>query len=121
MCKLRKIRKIRFEQQGGRCHYCGLPMWQDDAAFFAQVHGLSRKRARWLQASAEHLVARCDGGPDKLENIAAACIWCNKRRHSVKKVKAPEAYQKWVQRLMAQGKWHPASGASGLTATTAPR
>jgi len=50
-----------------------------------------------LQATAEHLVARCKGGTDAPDNIVAACRFCNTRRHQTKHPLTPEAYARRVQ------------------------
>ena len=105
------LRRRAFEQQRGFCHYCGLPMWQVDEASFAAQYGLSARLARLLRCTAEHLVARCDGGRDERSNIVAACHWCNARRHLGRCKTAPsaEAYRLRVARRAAAGRWHPAN------------
>ena len=75
-------RNIAFKNQSGRCYYCGAPMWQNDTCEeFARLYGISTKKAKRLQCTAEHLIAQCDGGKHTQENIVAACLWCNRRRH----------------------------------------
>lgn len=66
---------------------------------------------RLLRSTAEHLVARCEGGRDERSNIVAACHWCNERRHLKRAKTAPsaEAYRQRVARRMAAGRWHPAN------------
>jgi 5-methylcytosine-specific restriction endonuclease McrA len=104
------LRRRAFEQQRGFCHYCGLPIWQDDEAAFAARFGLSARLTRLLRSTAEHLVARCDGGRDERSNIVAACLWCNKRRHLGREHAAPDpiAYLERVRCRIAAGRWHPA-------------
>ena len=47
-----------LERDGRVCHWCG-----------------------GFATSADHYpVARCDGGPDTLDNLVAACMPCNQRR-----------------------------------------
>ena len=82
---IKSHRKSAFTQQNGKCCYCGFHMWQDSAESFAKLHGITVKQARHFQCTAEHLQARQDGGRDVRENIAAACIRCNKLRHRPKK------------------------------------
>ena len=104
-----RLRQAAFSLQNGRCLYCDSLMWLDDAGDFATRHRLSRRQARWLQATAEHLVARCDGGGNA-DNIAAACRWCNWMRHRRRipsQAPSPTAYQSLVKRRLAQGKWRP--------------
>lgn len=105
------LRRRAFKQQRGLCHYCGLPMWQVDEVSFAAHHGLTARLARLLQSTAEHLVARCNGGRDEHSNIVAACHWCNARRHLGRYKTAPtaEAYRHHVVSRMAEGRWHPAN------------
>lgn len=105
------LRRCAFEQQRGLCHYCGLPMWQGDQASFAAHHGLTARLARQLRSTAEHLVARCDGGRDERSNIVAACHWCNSRRHLGRCETAPsaEAYRLHVAQRVKAGRWHPAN------------
>ncbi|QUM71074.1 hypothetical protein ICN83_11850 [Sphingopyxis granuli] len=62
MNKLARIREICFLQQNGRCHYCEQPMWIDDREKFAREYRISSKKVHFLQATAEHLVPRSEGG-----------------------------------------------------------
>jgi 5-methylcytosine-specific restriction endonuclease McrA len=107
MKKLARIRGIRFRQQNGRCHYCEQQMWTIDRAEFARKHRISKKQANHLQATAEHLVPRSEGGKDEKANIVAACRFCNSHRHYRKVALAADVFQKWVRTRMARGKWHP--------------
>lgn len=107
MNPLKKIRQSAFTRQNGKCYYCGFCMWQDSAESFAKRHGISVKQARHFQCTAEHLIARQDGGRDVGWNIAAACIRCNQLRHrQKKKAMQPEQYQRHVQKLVKKGVWH---------------
>ena len=101
------LRNRAYQNQHGRCHYCGCAMWQSDPQLFARHHGLSLRQAAEFQATAEHLVARCDGGKDIAANIVAACRCCNHRRHGRKTVLSPERYCSLVRQRVAAGKWHP--------------
>ena len=56
-------------------------MWLDDITSFAAEHRLTHRQARQRQCTAEHLVARCDGGKNTASNIVAACRECNSTRH----------------------------------------
>lgn len=111
MAKLETLRKFAFKTQNGCCFYCGLPMWESsDQAAFASRFKISKKLMPWCQSTAEHLCAQQDGGKDVRENIAAACRFCNAKRHQGRTDNAPspEQYKARIQRRVAQGKWHPA-------------
>lgn len=106
---LSKYRYKAHQLQGGRCVYCGVTMWTADCAAFASRHGLTLRLARWLQCTAEHLHPRQDGGDDSPDNIAAACRFCNFRRHA-RPGKAPrvEEYRLLVRKRVLRRAWHPA-------------
>jgi 5-methylcytosine-specific restriction endonuclease McrA len=101
-----KSRSTAFERQGGRCYYCDFPMWRGSIEYFARLHGITLGQARQLQCTAEHLLARQDGGGDGRSNIVAACLVCNQRRHKRKLAPEPEAYRTLVQQRLNQGRWH---------------
>ena len=67
--KYASARKSAFSTQHGSCYYCGRSMWQSKPKKFANKHGISDKEARDLKCTAEHLVARCDGGGNSKSNI----------------------------------------------------
>ena len=104
--KLSKIRKAAASFQNGRCFYCCQPMWERDVGAFARRHGLTIKFARRFMATAEHLCARQDGGSDAMENIVAACRFCNDHRHRAKRPLAPEPYALKVRSRLKRGRWH---------------
>lgn len=106
MSSLKKIRQSAFSRQKGKCYYCGFSMWQDSPEFFAKLHALTLKQARHFQCTAEHLVARQDGGKDTSSNIAAACIRCNQLRHKRKTILQPDQYLQHVQKCLNKGRWH---------------
>jgi len=72
------FRARAFEEQQGRCFYCGFSIWNEDAESFASS-------ATQFRCTAEHLIARKDGGKNTRANIVAACHLCNKRRHASKR------------------------------------
>lgn len=111
----RKLRQSAAIQQNHLCYYCCLPMWHDDSEDFFRDHKLPKRFTKYLQCTAEHLVARQDNGKDAASNIVAACIWCNSMRHFGRSHKAPEAhiYRSKVRRLVSMGRWHPLA-ASGF-------
>lgn len=106
MPKLQRLRSQAFHAQQHRCTYCGLVMWLESPAELKPL-GLRPRTAAPLRCTAEHLVARQDGGKDVVGNIAAACWLCNSRRHKRKTPPAPDAYRAFVQGRLAKGKWHP--------------
>ena len=99
-------RSKAFKAQSGRCIYCELPMWQNDINTFARKHHLSIAQARLFQCTAEHLQARQDGGSDHENNIVAACLFCNKKRHQSKSPKHPISYKRYVTNRSERGKWN---------------
>jgi 5-methylcytosine-specific restriction endonuclease McrA len=103
---VQKHRQSAFERQNGKCCYCGFQMWRDSAEHFAQQHQISLSQARHFQCTAEHLIARQDGGKDGKGNIAAACKRCNQLRHQRKSAPTPSRYQEHVQRRLNKGGWH---------------
>lgn len=100
-------RNAAFRRQNGRCHYCKFLMWLTDRASFAAAHGLTLRQASRLQATAEHLVARQDGGRNGT-NIAAACYHCNQARHRFRPNAAPDPdrFRARVQTRVKHGRWH---------------
>lgn len=106
MCKLQKIRDRKAAVQGWTCYYCEQPMWKNDAVIFAARHGLSLPQAKLLQATAEHLLPRSEGGPDSAANIVAACRYCNIKRHKARTILSPVAYAQKVRRQLQRGRWH---------------
>ena len=107
--RLQKHRINAFARQFGRCCYCLLRMWLDNIQEFAESLGLTLGEAKRLQCTAEHLKARKDGGTDSKDNIAAACLHCNRQRHWFRPAPAPDCYKQLVQKEMRKGRWHPAS------------
>ena len=76
-----RVRRQQVRAQRGLCFYCRQPMWQDCPERFVRQYGLRGARVHWLQATAEHMYARCRDGADQPGNIVAACRYCNSRRH----------------------------------------
>lgn len=106
MPKIQTIRSARFTAQDGRCYYCRQPMCTGDTAAFARRHGISKRQAKQLCVTAEHLVARSQGGDTSMQNIVAACRFCNLTRHKAPRPLSPSAYSKHVQKRLAGGGWH---------------
>lgn len=102
-------RLVAFQKQSGRCYYCGSPMWLSSKDEFAAKHSISKSAAARFQCTAEHLIARCDGGKSNKSNIVAACIFCNTNRHKRKKTPTPDSYKSYIDKRLRKGKWHPDS------------
>lgn len=106
MSNIRTARECAFVKQRGGCIYCGAPMWLRSPDELRD-RGLKGPIARILQCTAEHLRAKRNGGADARNNIAAACLLCNRRRHQRKVAPEPAQYRALVQKRIAQGRWHP--------------
>ncbi|MEJ1372518.1 MAG: HNH endonuclease [Candidatus Sedimenticola sp. (ex Thyasira tokunagai)] len=65
------------------------------------------KQARLLKCTGEHLSAHSEGGTTSRANIAAACWYCNNRRHRRRSVTDPQSYKAHVRKRMSKGRWHP--------------
>lgn len=100
---LQRLRTLAFHAQSGRCYYCSARMWLSSPDELS----LRPKTAAPFQCTAEHLVARVDGGTNSPDNIAAACRLCNERRHKRKSPLQPAIYRTLVRRRVALGKWWP--------------
>jgi len=105
--KIQKLRLLAYERQNGRCYYCDAPIWLKKIAEFTAKYGISRRQAYRYQGTAEHLVARQDGGSDDATNIVAACWFCNSRRHRRTRALSNEAFKKMVSKRIMHDKWHP--------------
>jgi hypothetical protein len=67
-----KDRRLRAHaQQGGLCFYCCLPVCEGNLQSFRRRYGLTAREAESLLSTAEHLVARKDGGTDGNSNVVA--------------------------------------------------
>jgi len=104
-----KSRQKAYQQQSGCCIYCYKPMWVEKLEDFANQFKITKRQARFYQCTAEHLLARQDGGKDSLNNIAAACKYCNQQRHRSKPPLPPEKYQRYVQKKVVQNRWPTAT------------
>jgi len=102
--KIQTLRRLAFDYQHGRCWYCGVHMW---LASPAEIPGASPAAAARLQCTAEHLLARREGGRDIASNVVAACAHCNHTRHKRKRPPEPAAYRSEIRRRVGCGKWHP--------------
>ena len=104
---LSKIRNTAFLRQDGRCYYCDRRMWLPEPGQSQKNLKSGKGACKHFQCTAEHLVARQDGGSDSADNIVAACYFCNSRRHHCASPKTSSAHRKHVQGRLAKGKWHP--------------
>ena len=102
-----KRRLAAHKHQQGRCYYCGLPMWLKDPQKFAKQYGLKPSTVAGLRCTAEHLVAQQEGGTNAANNIVAACLTCNARRHRKKVPLRPPQHRDRVRSRLLVGKWHP--------------
>ena len=96
-----------YNRQSGRCYYCDSPMWLEGRSKFAAKHGITKKQAKRFRCTAEHLIARQDGGTDDCENIVAACLHCNATRHRVSEALSPDKYKEQVMHFIRRQEWHP--------------
>ena len=102
--KLRRFRKVAARRQQHRCHYCGVPMWSKNPAAFAERYGLRLEDCGHFQCTAEHMVARRDGGSEH-RNVVAACRHCNIARHEMETPLPADLYREHVQRAVAETRW----------------
>ena len=108
MANFKISRAYRFQLQNGLCYYCNQPMWLDNSEEYRRTYRVTKKQARHRQATAEHLIAKSDGGSNSSANLVAACQFCNSRRHRCRKPNSPNEYAKHVKNRLAHGKWHVA-------------
>lgn len=83
-------RSAAAKKQRGHCYYCDVRMRESGP----------------LQVTAEHLLPLSEGGRDAGDNIVAACLFCNSRRHSRPTPMTPEEFRRHVQRRVSQGHWN---------------
>jgi 5-methylcytosine-specific restriction endonuclease McrA len=105
--QIASLRQKAFDRQCGRCVYCTVPMWLRSPAELP-IQPPSLKAARYVRCTAEHLIARREGGADLPANIAAACARCNHTRHKRKAPPQPNTFSKEVRRRVAARRWHHA-------------
>lgn len=106
---LKRNRALASHRQSGLCCYCKDPMCIQDPLEFARRYGLSSRQALQRQCTAEHLVAKCDGGTNCAVNISSACHYCNQRRHRCSRPMDSLRFAEIVRRRMQNGRWHSAS------------
>jgi hypothetical protein len=116
---IRRLRHLAFIRQAGLCCYCHFPMWLAGHVQYARSLRISVRAARRFQCTAEHLLPLSQGGRNEANNVAAACLFCNRTRHRAKSVLASHAYQLRVQKRLAARRWHPLSIAQAQQALAA--
>jgi hypothetical protein len=104
---LARSRFAAFVRQDGLCHYCEKPIWLGDSVLFRARYSLTESQTRLRRCTAEHLIARKDGGGDGPDNIVAACPLCNWRRHRCANELDPVRYQIRVRARIRSGRWLP--------------
>lgn len=102
---IRAGRQKAFDQQHGRCYYCDVRMWLHSASELTATVRSTEALGR-LRCTAEHLLARCDGGTHAASNIVAACARCNHGRHRLRQPPDPPAYRAYVAMRVACRNWH---------------
>jgi len=120
MPSLTAIRLIAYRRQGGRCLYCNLPIWLDDPDAFRTRYPLIAKQLALRRCTAEHLVARQDGGNNAPGNIAAACWLCNWLRHRRPQARSPDEHRKHVRARLRRGAWLPRAMVEAFRSTQVP-
>jgi HNH endonuclease len=99
--KIAKYRNAAASKQNWICYYCEKPMGGKGSPFYK----LTSENNSNLSATAEHLLARQDGGPDSPDNIVATHKICNRRRHICKQPKLPKYHLMHVRRCVLRGGW----------------
>jgi len=101
-----RTREHAFYSQGYNCYYCKCRMWSGDPIRFCSEYGLTLRQASSFRLTAEHVVARCDGGSNAPSNIVAACSRCNRLRHARKRPMPAPQFAAYVRRRVQRGGWH---------------
>jgi 5-methylcytosine-specific restriction endonuclease McrA len=95
---LRSARDRAATRQDGLCHYCELPMLLPTSP--------ASKTMPAFVPSAEHLIARSEGGGNEAWNIVAAHAICNQQCHKRALPLPPDIYKDLVKSRLT-GRWHP--------------
>ena len=109
-----RARTLAAERQNHRCYYCGVLMLQGEVMAFLTKHCVSKRQAKLLQCTAEHMTPKSQGGTNSHSNIVAACFFCNHARHARSQPLDTLAYKRFVQHRVARGRWLVASLPSSL-------
>lgn len=73
--RLGRLRKLAFKKQNGKCFWCGEPMIEKAQENACWAHNHPRV------CTGDHLILHSAGGGETPENIVAACLECNTKRH----------------------------------------
>ncbi|MCY6411128.1 HNH endonuclease signature motif containing protein [Acinetobacter sp. VNH17] len=104
---IQKNRHTAYVNQNKRCYYCNQPMWEKKPEQFSKTFSVESDKTQWLKCTAEHVIAKQDGGNNSKENIVAACLYCNRYRHQgALQPKSAKAYKSLVSKKMRKGEWH---------------
>jgi len=82
--------KDTYQRDQGRCRYCNKDM--------TGFHD-------WAGYTIDHLVPRCAGGKDVLENVVLACSGCNNLLGPAKAFTTFEARKAELERIWDQNGW----------------
>jgi len=104
--RIQKYRTRAFYAQMGVCHYCKCRMWLTNELEFRRDFKLSKAQSQDFRCTAEHVLARCDGGTDAASNIVAACARCNALRHARKRAMPSARFKDYVAKRIKRGGWH---------------
>lgn len=78
------VRLAVFERDDYRCRYCGvryIDTVTGEPVTREPYVGFSR-RTRWVGLlHLDHVIPRCKGGTDDIENLVTACSKCNLRKY----------------------------------------
>lgn len=86
---LKEIRNIRFDEQDGKCFYCGVEMLKE-------MEYRPRQGQPWYLCTLEHLTDRLDprrwdkNEDDSPQRYAAACARCNHARSAWSQLHTPK-------------------------------
>jgi 5-methylcytosine-specific restriction endonuclease McrA len=81
---IRDFLAFKIECQNNKCCYCGKEFTSDN------------------RATIEHFVPKSKGGGDTIDNIRAACQWCNNRKGNVSKKQFDRKYPQWAREADAK-------------------
>jgi 5-methylcytosine-specific restriction endonuclease McrA len=104
--QLVRARTRANQQQSGRCYYCTALMWSRTPHDYAARCDISINAVARFQCTAEHLLARKNGGHHLSGNIVAACKHCNQKRHARRSDLTPEQFKRFVAKRLSKQRWH---------------
>lgn len=106
MKKLQRFRKRAYKRQGRRCFYCTCEMWVAESIPFQRRYGGTAGQAKAFRCTAEHVIAKSEGGKCSARNIVAACLRCNSGRHARKHPKSAAEFAAFVRARLLVVRWH---------------